>query len=114
MVSNGSVADPQKPVPLLRCIEGNMVKVCSAGVAVMGKPVHTDGEILLIDGARQRRSGIYIADLATLAETLGGRSATLGLLLDAIEHGDQIRVGVTRDRVTYDNPAQIARLRAGS
>ena len=25
MVSNGSVTDPQKPVPLLRCIEGNMV-----------------------------------------------------------------------------------------
>jgi len=85
--------------------------VCSPGSAVIGKVVHTNGEVVVIDGSRQRRSAIYIADLKELADVLGGESAALGLFLDAIEHGDQVKIGVTRDRITYDNPAQIARFK---
>jgi hypothetical protein len=102
------------PTPLLRYLEGNTLKLCAPGVAILGKPVHTDGEVVIIDGARQRRSAIYLADLAELTDAVGGESVTLGLFLDAIEHGDQIRVGLTRDRITYDNPAQIARIKAGN
>ena len=100
-----------KPPPKLRCIEGDSVKLCAPGAAILGTAVHTNGDVVVIDGARQRRSAIYIADLAALSGEVGGSSVTLGLFLDAIEHGDKIRIGVTRDRITYDNPAQIARFK---
>jgi hypothetical protein len=98
--------ESEGPTPRLRVVEGNTIKVCSPGAAVLGKPIHTDGEIVVIDGPRQRRSAIYIEDLA---ETIGGASLTLGLFLDAIKHSDNIRVGVERSRLTYTNDAQIAR-----
>ena len=107
-------ADVTAERPLLRLLEGDTLKPCSPGAAIIGKAVQTDGRVVIVEGARQRRSALYLADLTQLAETLGGASATLGLFLDAIDHGDQIRIGVTRDRITYDNPAQIARLKAGS
>jgi hypothetical protein len=103
--ANGQAQPAQ---PALRVREGQLVKNCTPGVVVIGKAVGTDGETVTIEGARSRRSEIFLQDLGTV---VGNADLAVGLILDAVEHGDQIKIGVDKSRVTYSNPAQLARFR---
>jgi hypothetical protein len=92
--------------PALRCREGQAIKYCPVGTVVIGKPVGADGDVVFIDGARGRHIEVYLEDLEAV---IGGPDLTVGLIMDAVDHGDQVRIGVEKDRITYSNPAQLAR-----
>jgi len=100
--------DASGGTPTLRCRERNIVRVCPAGAAIIGKAASTDGDLVAIEGARNRRCEIFVDDLA---ETIGDRDLALGLFLDAIAHRDEVRVGAERNRITYANAAQSERVR---
>jgi hypothetical protein len=99
---------PQPPPPTLRVREGQLTRACPPGIVVIGKAVGTDGETVVIEGARSRRSEVFLQELGAV---VGNADLAVGLILDAVEHGDQIKIGVDKKRVTYSNPAQLARFR---
>lgn len=107
MAAPASNGQPQPP-PALRVREGQFVKNCSPGIVVIGKAVDTDGETVVIEGARSRRSEVFLLELGSV---VGNADLAVGLILDAVEHGDQIKIGVEKTRITYANPAQLARFR---
>lgn len=99
---------PELSPPSLRVREGRIVKTCAPGIVVIGKAVGTDGETVVIEGARGRRSEVFLQELGPV---IGNADLAVGLILDAVEHGDQIKIGVDKQRVTYSNPAQLERFR---
>jgi hypothetical protein len=108
VAAQASNGQPQPMPPTLRVREGQVTRICSPGIVVIGKAVGTDGETVVIEGARSRRSEVFLQELGAI---VGNADLAVGLMLDAVDHGDQIKIGVDKQRITYSNPAQLARFR---
>jgi len=95
-------------LPLLRYREGSRDREYTAPAVIMGEVTGADLAVVEIT-SRQRPTQIYIDDLEPV---LGGADMTLGLMLDAAEHRDRVKITLARDRITYENPAQAERFKA--
>ncbi len=102
------MADNQA-LPTLRYRDGATDKQFGAPVTLMGRVVDADIDVVHIEQARGHETQLYIIDLAPV---LGGPDRALGLMLDASDHEDRVKIALTRDKITYDNEAQLERFRA--
>jgi len=96
----------QATLPQLRYREGGRDLQYTHIVTLVGKVVAVDADWVSIHQGRSRVTQLALDDLATI---LGGRDMALGLMLDAAEESDLIRVALTPQRITYENAAQYQR-----
>jgi hypothetical protein len=94
---------------MLRYRDGAVDREFTAPTTIIGEVTGADVDVVTIT-SHGRSTTLYLSDLQAAFE--GSSSLTLGVMLDAYEHHDRVRVGLTRDRVTYDNEAQLARFKA--
>jgi len=100
MVDNGA------RLPTLRYRDGAAAKQFLAPITLMGRIVRVYAEVFRLEQARSRLTDLYIDDLAP---ALGGADMALGLMIDAADHDDRVKITLTKDRIIYDNPAQLQR-----
>ena len=96
------------PLPELRYREGVKDKEYAVPTTILGEVTRADIDTVTI-ALRGRPTELYIDDLEPV---LGGPDIALGLMLDAAEHHDHVKIVLGRERITYDNPAQLERFRA--
>ena len=97
-------------LPTLRYRAGAVDKEFRAPTTIAGEVRRTDIACVTI-AIRGQETNLYLMDLEPV---LGGPDKTLGILLDAADHRDHVRIGLARSGITYDNPAQLARFRAAA
>lgn len=100
--------DNSAQLPLLRYRDGEMPKPFLAPITLMGRIVGTYADVVRLEQARSRMTDLYLEDLAS---SLGGTDMALGLMMDACDYGDPVKITLARGRITYDNPAQLQRFR---
>ena len=93
---------------MLRYREGGTDKVFVAPVTLMGRIVGTYAEVVRLEQARARIVDLYLEDLGP---ALGGADMVLGLMLDATDNDDRVKIVLAKDRITYENSAQLQRFR---
>jgi len=108
MDAEGSDAAGAGGAPQLRYREDGSDKAFTPPVTLIGHVTNADVDVVAIEQARGRTTQLYLEDLAAV---LGGPDMALGLMLDAAEHGDQVKIALERQRLSYDNPAQLERYR---
>jgi len=102
------VADNSAELPLLRYRDGEIAKTFLAPITLMGRVVGTYADVVRLEQARSRLTDLYLEDLAS---TLGGADMALGLMTDACDHGDPVKITLAKGGITYDNAAQLQRFR---
>ena len=93
-------------LPRLRYREGGRELQYTHIVTLVGRVIAVDTDWVSIHQGRRRVTQLALEDLATV---LGGRDMAFGLMLDAAKQNDLIRVGLTPQRITYENSAQYQR-----
>jgi hypothetical protein len=78
-------------------------------VSIVGHIVGLDFHSLTIGQGRLMTTKLALEDLT---ELLGGPEMAMGLLLDAALHEDLVKIKLTHERITYDNPEQYERMMA--
>jgi len=102
------VADNSAELPLLRYRDGEIAKTFLAPITLMGRVVGTYADVVRLEQARSRLTDLYLEDLAS---TLGGADMALGLMTDACDFGDSVKITLAKGGITYDNAAQLQRFR---
>ena len=97
----------REPLALLRYRDGGDDEVFKTPIALVGRVIHLDEHVVTISGGRGSFKQVIVEDLYAL---LGGPKLAIGVLLDAAEHGDEIRIRLAPGRLSYDNPKQRERL----
>jgi hypothetical protein len=69
--------------------------------------MHLEFDTVTISGGRGSFTEIYMEDLY---DVLDGPDMALNLFLDAAEHNDEVHIRLAPGGISYDNPAQLARL----
>lgn len=95
-------------LPALHYRDGGTDKVFTAPTVIIGDVVGVDLDVVTI-AMRGKETKLYVDDLQVV---LGDPDMTLGILLDAAKHHDRVRVALTPNGITYDNPPQLKRYRA--
>jgi hypothetical protein len=94
-------------LPRLRYRVGDVEKVYAAPTAIIGDVVDVDFGVVTIV-MRSQVTKLYLEDLH---DALGGPEMAFGLLLNAAGNSDRVRITLHRDKITYDNAAQLARFK---
>jgi hypothetical protein len=94
-------------LPRLRYRAGDVEKAYLAPTAIIGDVVEVDFDVVTIV-MRGQITRLYVEDLH---DALGGPEMAFGLLLNAAGNSDRVKITLHRDKITYDNAAQLARFK---
>jgi ribosomal protein S1 len=101
-----TTAGVTQEMPLLRFRAEGDDDYFEEPVTIMGHVTGVGDDVVTIAMGGGSQTQLYVEDFY---EVLGGPEDALGIFIDAAVHADLVKIRLTRERLSYENDAQLER-----